>query len=224
MQQTIKQLSIGLILFSISSGLSGIAANENSTLHWYHIELILFSQLQTQSLNNEKWPEVSALNLPDNVIQLVGTNPNGLSPLPRNFQMLSKNQWRLSSQQYALNHNDHYQTLLHLAWNEGFKRYAKTRPLYIQTEQLSGVMQITMQHYFEFQSDIIYNVPTDVLTQYTKLSDYKGKNLQNNQATFQIMQSGRMRSHELNYLDHPVLGMLIQIDPIQSSNQVTETS
>ncbi len=211
-------MRILLLLCILLSPLT-IFAETETPLHWYNIELIIFSQLQPKSLTSESWPAVNNPTIPENSIRLTANPDASTQQLPDNIQLLQPQQWRLKQQQAALNRNQNYKTLLHLSWNEGFERYHKTVPFYLHTEQLSGLMSLTMRRYFELKTDFIYQIPADQLAEYTDLNQYNGHNINdNNIASFEIMLSRRLRSREFNYLDHPVVGMVIDILPIKAPN------
>ena len=208
-----RKLLHNLVLLSALLTGSAVAADD---LYRYHVEVILFSQLEPQSLLSEKWPALNApLDIPEDAIQLTSTDPDKDITLPDYMTLLPKQDWLLKAPQYGLSRNNHYQVLLHLAWDQTFDRYHDTKPLYIQTDALSGLLHITMRHYFEVQTNFIYQLPVDALGQYVDQEKYLGQNIKDGIASFQIMQSRRMKSRELNYLDNPIIGMLIEFKPIK---------
>ena len=80
-------------------------------------------------------------------------------------------------------------------------------------KQLDGTIKIVLRRYLHIYTDLIFRKP--VTTEYEQ-SD--GQTVQVTSLTnFRVRLHRRMRSRELHYLDHPLLGILVQITPIEKS-------
>lgn len=81
----------------------------------------------------------------------------------------------------------------------------------VTLEQLDGTVKITLSQYLHVYTDLVLRKP--VVTQ-TVTAGAEAQPI-NALYQFPIAQHRRMRSKELHYLDHPLLGILVQITPIE---------
>lgn len=81
---------------------------------------------------------------------------------------------------------------------------------------LTGNIQISLTHYFNVHTDLYLTEATSTL-RHLERGDYFDRFNQSS-FTFQLLQNRRMRSNELNYLERPLLGMLIKIVPAPNTN------
>lgn len=81
---------------------------------------------------------------------------------------------------------------------------------------ISGQIRLSLDRFFNFKFNLVYTEPL------TKLKKIDSKFNQHKQwgkwVYFHLRQSRRMRSKEINYIDHPLYGLLIKIKPIFSDN------
>ena len=97
-----------------------------------------------------------------------------------------------------------------------------------QTENaISGQVKVVLARYLHFYSNLEYQQPNDHIdtietlpdskdTNTEKNSDHETKNIVLNTVnnTYTLQSHRRMRSKELHYIDHPLVGILIQINPV----------
>jgi hypothetical protein len=94
---------------------------------------------------------------------------------------------------------------------------------------ISGTVKIVLERYLHLYTDLVYT-PTNTRNQITtaNIADSTARpqdNLRSQApAQFKIQLHRRMRSKELHYLDHPLLGILIKIIPVETHSSSTNPS
>lgn len=187
-------LASTLILFSISSYAE----------QWYHVELIVFEQLNT--ITDEQWPE------------MIESTPAELTPLMASeFIQPSKNETLLTYQS-RLNRSPRYRVDYHQAWQQPImkKRYAKSVEVSSENEMIAGSIRLYKSTYLhaaldlwlkENVSDININSWSDVSPEGEIIDIPRNPNLK---------ESRRIRSKKLYFFDHPKLGVILQLTPIDT--------
>ncbi len=157
----------------------------------YQIEMIVFSHPTNQNLKSEQWPLVDKLKLPFSSTEL------------HRDKILPSSQWRLKQVHQQLQKN-HYPILMHLAWQQSTTEAQKEEIIHLQGgatvssgKQMDGTLAISLQHYFNLHFNLQFLMPSPSDTPF-----YANLN-----------QELRMRSNELNYIDHPFYGVIIEIFP-----------
>lgn len=212
-------LTLFLILF-FSVGCISAHAEEFAD-KWYQIEIIVFSHLSEQAIDSEQWPSVHPPNFSHaGVIQLLDKNQK--ARLSNQYRLLSKNQFGLLKENQLLQKKPGYQVLLHLIWQQKVQTPEQAKPIHIyndftQTNHLNGTITIGVKKYFDVHVNLFLGVPVSKLIELSKTSYFR--NLSGKIAYFHLLQTRRMRSDELNYIDHPLYGVLIKIKRI--GNHIT---
>ena len=78
--------------------------------------------------------------------------------------------------------------------------------------QIEGQIKLNLNRYFNFNINLVMTEPTAKLQRID--ANFNQDNTRGTWSYFQLTQQRRMRSRELNYIDHPLYGMLILIKPI----------
>ncbi|OGO92667.1 MAG: hypothetical protein A3F10_00475 [Coxiella sp. RIFCSPHIGHO2_12_FULL_42_15] len=192
----------------------------------YQFELIVFAHIDAASFQSEQWSALSK--------ESVNVN----STLNSGVTLLSPAQFVLTDEQRRLNQYSHYETLLHLAWRESLTELNKSHSIHlygghlydndghiIQTSsneslpyspsqhwQLNGKVTVRLERYFDLNFNLLLAVPSHEVAKLT--SNSQMFNLSQPFTYIQLAQRRRSRSQELNYLDHPLYGVLFKIVPI----------
>ncbi|MCK4587190.1 MAG: hypothetical protein KAU29_07605 [Gammaproteobacteria bacterium] len=134
-------LTPGLILSAPTKGKSG-----SKEERWFEVELIVFAHINGQSLESEKWPEITDLALPKKMVELSHpepkppkaakpkadkqslvfeqVNPDANSsieepiPMPVAFVMLEDEELQLNESFKKLKRSRNFKPLLHVAWRQ----------------------------------------------------------------------------------------------------------
>lgn len=186
-----KKFVMGFILIGLFYLSSAFCAPVNA----YQVEIIVFSQITPENLALEHWKKVEPMRIPISALDLIPE------------QILPPSQWRLKNiQQVLLNH--HNPVILHIAWQEDSEGMKVKRVFHLtggetyanELMQMNGIFALKLQHYFDVTFFLQFLMPVD--TANTGLVRYN------------LIQKLRMRSNELNYIDHPLYGIFIEIFPL----------
>jgi hypothetical protein len=158
------------------------------------------------------------------------------------FERLSNSQLTLSTASSLLEGSGAYEVIEHLAWRQPALNEDDAKPVHVhggvsyqsalqtpaqaelghqdslytdtQTpttlEQLDGTVTVALKRYFHFYTDLVLRKPAS--------EEFYGEDqsspMQDVLNQFRIRDQQRMRRRELNYLDHPLLGILVYITPV----------
>jgi hypothetical protein len=194
----------------------------------YQVELIVFSTLTSDALNSEQWPQFVPNDRQDGYAALdASAGSYALSPDDR-FIMNRESSAIQSSNQYTI--------LLHQAWIIPRQTLLSGTALHLygghayddsgnliatvtdestpyptaQQWELNGTLNINIKRYFNLLFNLNLAEPNSIIEQLagTNIADPSAPFLY-----FKLKQSRRMRSKELNYIGHPLLGVLVKIMP-----------
>lgn len=217
-----------LMLLTLFGGMSSANALSNSE-RTYQIELVVFSHITAQGLASEEWPSVPINPPPPSAINLDQSNK-------KSFAILPKSDFFLSTEQRRLERNKNYHVLLHLAWRQRIPNSHHAQPIHVyggniynssgnivgtaiygqqpynpdNVWQLNGTITPMLSHYIDIKMNLLFAQPFSSLP-----TGNHANNIQGQFAYFQLKQTRRMRSRELNYIGHPLYGVLIKVVPIE---------
>jgi hypothetical protein len=166
------------------------------------------------------------------------------------FHALPPSELMLTTASSILQKSPDYEVIEHIAWRQpglgenaakavhihGGSEYSrsfamptqvyKSPSLYTGTsgsmtlEQLDGTVKVVLGQYLHLYTDLVLRKPV-----YTQTFDENQQPRSINALyQFRIQDHRLMRSRELHYIDHPLLGILVQITPVQEQirNQASE--
>ena len=209
----------------------------------YEVEVILFENLSSQYTDSEKWPDsnnnnitINQTNNIDNMIDINSTEYN--DPI---FEKLPPESSRLYKQLEKLQNDSNYNILAHKIWKQTGLDVDKAFPVRINSENmtsdtansaqqllespsstgkssLTGSVTLIMSRYLHVNTDLTYrrlqSSPKNNNSDYT--------NLGNHYKAYPIMFERRMRSKEIHYIDHPLVGMIVLAVPIKIESEKIE--
>ncbi|OUR64253.1 hypothetical protein A9Q79_07380 [Methylophaga sp. 42_25_T18] len=189
----IKSLvSIGLLALSF----------QTQAEQWYHVELVVFEQLNT--ITDEQWPQ-SELQEPAPLSTDMAT------PLIQP----AENETLVAAAQ-RLNRSSRYRVHYHQAWQQPVleKRLAQAITVQSENEMIDGNIRLYKATYLHAELDLwlmqnagLVNAWSDASPEGIDISAPRNPNLN---------ESRRIRSKKLYFFDHPKLGALIQLTPIDT--------
>ncbi len=205
---------------------------------WYQIELIVFSHITSDALTGEAWPNASPTEYnPANAIQL--STPNQTAKNANfGYQVLARSAFTMAKEQSEIARQSNYHVLLHLAWRQQVMNPRQAKAIHIyggnvynsagkviatdeygnlpysnqQFWQIDGTFKISVRRYFDVNVNLLYAAPADELS---RIASANYKTDPNGFVYFRLLQSRRMRSQELNYIGHPLFGVLVKVTPIK---------
>lgn len=172
---------------------------------WYTVELVLFSRDTSPDASGEIWPQPSG-------------NLDWQSAQVENYALTSPG--RLTATKQALNRRG-MTTIVHTAWQQPVASAKSARPFYLRSDReisagtplLEGLVKVSVNRFLHVDLDLLLRgAPAS--------ADRQPGGFQ----TFRFNEHRRMRSGELHYIDHPLMGMLIQITSNDGSNSSEQTA
>jgi len=207
----------------------------------YQVNLIVFTQLSNQALKSESWPNHL---LKPNLSHSIDIQSPTLNA--KNFSLLPKEQRGLNNEAYGLHKKSDYQILLHLSWTQpitgsksvkwiqifGGQAYdAKGNPINVQEDevdqadikpaywQFNGKIKIYRNRFFTMKSLFYLTLPNDLFDPNTD-----NETMQQFQLiplrTVTLFKTTKTRLNEINYFDHPLFGVLMQITKVKKMKEL----
>ncbi|HLD84148.1 MAG TPA: CsiV family protein [Coxiellaceae bacterium] len=165
----------------------------------YIVNVLIFSHITPETISAEQWPTIQT------IVPASDTNMPARSPS------------QLTTFKKQIANNPQYQILFDGKWTMSWPNDTTIMTLPINNHaNLTGNIQISLTHYFNVHTDLYLTEATSTL-RHLERGDYFDRFNQSS-FTFQLLQNRRMRSNELNYLERPLLGMLIKIVPAPNTN------
>jgi hypothetical protein len=224
MREPVKSLLNRWALYLVPVGLVLMGISVNAVAVDYTVELVVYSLLQRDT-GAEQWS--APRTLPDTERSLIlGENSTSLLEGPRNLQAIAD----------TLRRSDRHRLLLHWYWQQPGWPVTQARPVLVQipagvalpvtdlpsglskfsidstgvgqlseasashaaTQLLDGTVNLIAGEILQVDVDLIYRDPTLAVPVH-------------------LQESRRLRSGELNYLDHPRFGVLVRVAPVTAS-------
>lgn len=201
------------LVLCILSGCCLMILSEASFAKLYQIDLIVFSHITAAGVNQEQWPLIS---LPaskfEDAISLNNTRQDGY------YQALPSENFLLKREAYALNSTWGYNVIFHATWQQPVTS-DRANPIRINGQNaknlvsVDGLMRLNVNHYFNVHFNLYFAVPRNLLSRLDAGNHIPSGS---DPVYFHFSETRRMKSHELNYIDNPLFGVLIKIIPVNS--------
>lgn len=219
-------LTLSLLLIIIIS--SSVSARD------YKIEMILFAHNNSASQIVGNRPP---LKVPGNGLYLESADASS------DWQPVSEDQFILGGVARNLRASNRYRVLQHFAWRQPVVERKKALPIQInagrnytdafpehtfrntefndqnilnrtnetsQIRELAGTVTIAIGQYIHLYTDLVYRKPVVIPTELRATF-----NREQTLVDHGIVSHRRMRSGELHYVDHPMVGIIIEATPIK---------
>ncbi|RYY02039.1 MAG: hypothetical protein EOO53_15030 [Gammaproteobacteria bacterium] len=226
------QISILLCLLSVKSfAQTELDPKEQNHERLYQVELIVFAR--NESNPQENWPSDIKLIYPENLLSVKadGNSPEGFSLLPANERLLNP-------QAATLARSGSYTLLYHQAWRQMI--YGRKANIAISGgktfnghQELEGSISLSVAQYLKVQTNLwltqfapagtnitdtwpeLPNIPNTDISEADKSQGYLIKRI------VKLSEVRTMRSSEVHYIDHPLLGVIVKIIPVESQTGKT---
>ena len=173
--------------------------------------------------------EPPPVDIPQSSPALVSPPPTARGNYERNLrafeQTLSTNSFKfekgrdLEAHVRSINRQRHLRPIFHKRWRQMTPPRSAPIPIRIEVPEneprLKGTISLTVERYLHFKTNLWYETPdlgelprflsTDGASQATKPTD----------RFVHIRNSRRMRSEEMHYIDHPKVGILVYVTPLE---------
>lgn len=184
----------------------------------YQVEVLIFSHLTPQNAQSEQWPTVSNTppEIPLGATEIELSADHDANIINGNLTLIQPSQFNIKESPFKKNNAQH--VLCHFGWIQDFSQTPSIELALDKTPSdqaptsIQGLIHIDLKTYFNIRFNLLLSQSLSDFSHLT--SDRHLKNIINDRAYFSFNQTRRMRSKELNYLDHPLYGILIYIEPI----------
>ena len=203
----------------------------------YKVEVVVFEHITQQSLSSEAWS--TSLEEPNlsGAIQLQSMQDDSMQP----YELLPQSDFQLNREVRKLNNNSNYKILTHVAWIQPVSAPRFAKPVQITGGaaytpdgqvvlpepgsdnaysgdywQLNGTVTISVMKYLQIQTHLLLTEPGYKIPQQANTEGQTASLI-----SFPMNQTRRTKSKDLNYFDHPLYGMLIEITPYEQNVPVT---
>lgn len=211
-------LALLLLLFSFSPPVFSQDTTQNSAK--YMVELIVFARNAKGAGTTENWPEIAQPPDWSKTRRLSDAyDEQGVVQISADSYRLAKAYQRLRASRSGL------RPLIHEAWVQSVHSKAKSRPLYIRTQgqgapsapQIEGTVLVSSNRYLHLNLDLTLSKPAPPEpAAYAQTSGADSHHLRPHLKLYRMLDRRRMLSGKLYYIDHPLLGVLIEVTPYSS--------
>jgi hypothetical protein len=231
-------LRLTLVLLVAITSISTHAQNEGRR---YTVEVLVFKRTASSAYNQEFWRSDSKLSYPNNY-QYLSTSSDTTD---KDFAFLPQDTHQLGGYNYTLRRDENYKVLFHQAWKQTMVAKEDAPAIVVQGGQtiangkeMQGYIRLHIARYLHLNTNLWLNAgnqSSDVGLRQTQLfPPLPGRGTTNSRDSFSVLghnlnstrlsssklvtfrEQRRMRSGELHYIDHPLLGLLILVTPIES--------
>ena len=177
---------------------------------WYHVELIVFEQLDT--VTDEQWPQMNVISDPvtqaDNTSLLPGMASSLIQPAENET---------LSGAASQLNQSASYQVHYYKSWQQPVMQKGQERAINIHSDNdvIDGTIRLYKATYLHAKLDLWLK---QSMVQNNSWSDAspEGINISELPRNPNLKESRRIRTKKVYYFDHPKMGALVKLTPIET--------
>lgn len=212
--QSLTHLSLCFALCFYSVWALAQSNNKN-----YRIEMIIYSQLNPQSIQAEKWPSINnQIQVPDHFTNITLTKDGATQETDdTTLALIKPNELKLIPVGKALENKLHAHILAHFGWQQDFSKQEKSE-IYLHSapeadQAMNGLISVSLNRYFNTSFHFVFSQPIKKIKALSIDTNHLS-NIIGDNAYFDLKQHRRMRSNELNYIDHPLYGIIVKISPI----------
>lgn len=199
---------------------------------WFEIEILVFKRNVSPVNTTENWDFSLPMQQRFEAMQVMNSLNYGDVPTivdgrtahsgTGSFKILPSNQLRLKTQRNRLASNAAYQPLLHMGWQMPVRNSIDAKPAHLiggkyfsdiplkadestggPVFELDGLFRVYLQHYLYIESEFLLREPVSGGADGSSLDTYLHQ--------YPFKQKRRVKSGQIHYFDHPLMGMFVQI-------------
>lgn len=186
---------------------------------WYQFEIIIFERIAKGAGSTEVWPEDAGTldQLNAKTLRIWPAKETEGMTEPVAYKTLPKSTWRLTEHEQRLRRSRNYRPHLHVAWRQQVTRPDKAQLLYLKLPQKStskvagaapakieGTLKVGVKRYLHLETDLLLRR----LVMPDQNDRQRGLRFGPYYQPYRLKAQRRMRSGDLHYIDHPVIGVL----------------
>ena len=222
-----------LLLFVTTSHIQAASNDNQENLKEYDVEIIIFEDAHARYLNSEMWPQNKAENIEDPAYSGKASKKAATrNTAGKSFKNIKP---AILKQEYRrIKNSSQYTLLFYGAWRQPGLDQSRAFDIDIKDlinrhksrseNSLSGELKVVLSRYLHFYSELEYQRKQAPESSEADLSELSGEEQTPGVKQTDIISAGnniytikshrRMRSRQLHYIDHPLVGILIQINPV----------
>ena len=202
----------------------------------YNVEIVIFEDSSDRYLNSEQWPVIhhpEQLSITETITPDTDVFP-GLelnketkavpAEHPENNSVIhiTHNTTDALAEHVAkLERSSRYNVLLHQSWQQTGLSNEDAINIQINTikenkSNVQGTLKLILGRYLHIHTDLLYKRLKNNYRPVSPVLNSKAFD------EFEIKSQRRMRSKELHYIDHPLLGVLVIVSPIKPPESLEE--
>lgn len=208
-----KLFSSLLLLVFLQPGL--VLANQANPPK-VQVEVIIFQSLALRGWTEEYWPDF------DGITSTLGTKR--LDGIDGYAQLIEKDKFNLLEEVSKMTTDRGYDVLAHIAWQQPLESNDSASPILLDpaiqmrradSSPLLGKIRVYQERFIhaEVYLEIDRQIPNRIRERFANHQQIPLEWLLDSWR-FKIDESRRVRYGQLHYLDHPIFGVLIQIDRV----------
>lgn len=202
----------------------------------YQVEVIVFGRPEANA--QETWPTDIKLTYPENIVSLPDLDSGSDSGSSENLVAVPTNERTLNPQATTLARSGSYTLLFHQAWRQTI--YASKTNIAISGgkvfnghHELEGSITLSVGQYLKIQTNLWLTkfapAGTNITESWPELPNLPNSFTNDVDASLgnaiqrivKLNQERSMRSNEVHYIDHPVMGLIIKIIPVDTTTETT---
>ncbi|HHH38094.1 MAG TPA: hypothetical protein ENK50_00765 [Sedimenticola sp.] len=208
-------------LLPAAAGPAG-AAGTKGVIPWYEVEILLFARNGATAGQEQTWPEDPGT--PD----WEGAWQVSEAPYRQgNYQLLPRARWRLDREARTLKRKGGFQPLIHRAWRQPVLSRKRAHPVHLRSRQttadgtpeMEGLVRVSVARYLHLDLDFLLRRPP-----LPGMEEKAGQTFTPGTVRdYRFTAHRRMRSGELHYIDHPLMGALVLITPVEQAEKAADS-
>ncbi len=205
-------------------------------LQQYDVDVIIFEDANARYINSEDWAQEAVLATP--AVEATTEPAENLDTLSLDeIKAIDENktpQFKnikpeiLNKEYKRINNSKEYNVLFHGSWRQAGLDAKKAFEINLDElnnthkatseNTITGTFKLVLARYLHIYSKLNYHRKlnaTEQAVENTNTATPPGDAITPKYKNYQINNHRRMRSKVLHYIDHPLVGMLIQINPVK---------
>ena len=199
-----------------------LAAPTGASARWFTVEIIVFDDLNDEGLHAEHWPADPGEPTLRDAIELTHPHEGEPDEAAHAYRLVNRSTLALNDVRRSLRRSARYRPFLHVGWRLPGLSHGAARPAHVSPHLgerrtgdavpdsggrpvVQGTVKVSLARYLRVDLDLVYSRP---------LNDGIAA-MDTVPTRFRLESERRMRSGELHYIDHPLFGVLVLIEPFQ---------
>ena len=194
-------------------------ATPKKELKEYDVEIIIFEDKHARYLKSEIWNQNT-----EQQSAATKTNKINASGFKSIKPAILKKQYK------RINASSEYNVLFYGAWRQAGLEKSKAFEINIKElksshtdrskNSLTGTFKLVLARYLHIYNQLTYQQKMTVSAASEKQTEVLSNDMAPHNGLYPLNSHRRMRSKKLHYIDHPLVGMLIQINPVEKTKEL----